>query len=193
MLKNETSGTWFLVYTASDHVRPAVLRRADRPSDLAAGAVGLLLGDCRGRGLYWLGNAGDSLGHAVSGGDALWRRQDLLLADDARASSPSSIRKGGALLLNAISGVGMIAVGTIGGPAIGTLQDIDFNRAVAQAEPAVHEKIVAEKEGLFSEYQYVDPKKFEVGGTDEARMDRVGRPRKSAPSSTPWPRSPRCR
>jgi len=32
--------------------------------------------------------------------------------------------KGGALMLNAIAGVGMISVGTIGNPAIGTLQDM---------------------------------------------------------------------
>ena len=50
----------------------------------------------------------------------------------------------------------MIAIGTIGGPAIGTLQDIDFNRAVAVAAPEVHAKVAAEKEGLFSKYTFID-------------------------------------
>ena len=49
--------------------------------------------------------------------------------------------RGGALLLNAIAGVGMIAVGTIGGPAIGTLQDKDFNRAVQGSCAGVHAEL----------------------------------------------------
>jgi hypothetical protein len=67
--------------------------------------------------------------------------------------------KGGALLLNAISGVGMISVGTIGLPAIGTLQDVDVNRAVAQQAVDLHPNVVATKKGMFREYDYVDSEK----------------------------------
>jgi hypothetical protein len=70
--------------------------------------------------------------------------------------------KGGALLLNAISGVGMISVGTIGMTAIGTVQDADFNRAVQQAAPEVHANVVETKKGLFSDYQFVNKAKFEA-------------------------------
>jgi hypothetical protein len=76
-------------------------------------------------------------------------------------------------LLNAIAGVGMIAVGTIGGPAIGTLQDIDFNRAVAQDEPAVHAKLAADKEGLFSNYQFVDRARAATAGLTEEQQAQL--------------------
>jgi hypothetical protein len=64
--------------------------------------------------------------------------------------------RGGALLLNAISGVGMISVGTIGMTAIGTVQDADYNRAVQQALPDAHDQLVKTKPGLFSDYEYID-------------------------------------
>ena len=81
--------------------------------------------------------------------------------------------RGGALLLNTMGGVGMIAVGTIGGPAIGTLQDIDLNRSLNQAAPAVHAKLAAEKEGLFSTYQYVDKLKVDSAGLSEAQKTEL--------------------
>ena len=81
--------------------------------------------------------------------------------------------RGGALLLNAISGVGMIAVGTLGGPPIGTLQDVDFNRALAAAAPAIHERVAAEKEGLFSKYQFVDKSKLDAAGLTVDQLDKL--------------------
>src|SRR3954454_14997068 len=44
--------------------------------------------------------------------------------------------KGGALTLNAISGIGMLAVGTLGFPYIGTLQADKEIHALAQSEAA---------------------------------------------------------
>jgi hypothetical protein len=54
----------------------------------------------------------------------------------------------------------MIAVGTIGVPAIGTLQDRDFNRVVQQQMADVHQAVAHSKRGLFTEYDYVDKTKF---------------------------------
>ncbi|MEX0611591.1 MAG: hypothetical protein WD229_05695, partial [Pirellulales bacterium] len=81
--------------------------------------------------------------------------------------------RGGALLLNAIAGVGMISVGTIGGPAIGTVQDADFNRAVAQAIPSVHAELVETKEGLFSKYELVDKTKYDEAGLTDAQRNEL--------------------
>ncbi len=83
--------------------------------------------------------------------------------------------RGGALLLNAIAGVGMIAVGTIGGPAIGTLQDVDLNRAVATAMPEVHSKIAIEKPGLFASYQAIVRSKVESAGLTEAQLAQLSK------------------
>jgi hypothetical protein len=51
----------------------------------------------------------------------------------------------------------MIAVGTIGGPAIGTLQDVTLNRAVQQQMPAVHASITHEAKGAFFNYEAISP------------------------------------
>jgi hypothetical protein len=50
----------------------------------------------------------------------------------------------------------MISIGTLGGPAIGTLQDTTINTAVEKAMPEVHREIVREQEGLFFDYQAID-------------------------------------
>jgi hypothetical protein len=81
--------------------------------------------------------------------------------------------RGGALLLNAIAGVGMISVGTIGSTAIGTVQDADFNRAVQAAMPDEHAKLVATKQGLFSEYQYVDKTKYSGAEVDPEQQKQL--------------------
>jgi MFS family permease len=171
VLKDETKGTLFLVYTAAIMF---VLRFFAGPIVHRISPLGLLAccSAIAAGGLFWLGNAGASIGMLFLaatfygvGKTFFWPTTLGLVSEQ--------YPRGGALLLNAISGVGMIAVGTIGGPAIGTLQDVDFNRAVAQAEPTVHGKVVAEKKGLFSEYQYVDKAKFEAAGLTAAEQTEL--------------------
>jgi hypothetical protein len=70
--------------------------------------------------------------------------------------------RGGALLINAISGVGMIAVGTLGGPAIGSMQDHDLNLAVQNDMPAVHSQVVESAQGVFFDYQRVSAEKIKA-------------------------------
>jgi hypothetical protein len=55
----------------------------------------------------------------------------------------------------------MIFAGTIGQPAIGTLQDVNLSRAVAAEMPEVHSKIVKNEKGQFFDYQAIDPAKLE--------------------------------
>ena len=72
-----------------------------------------------------------------------------------------------------MGGVGMIAVGTIGVPAIGTLQDMSFNRAVAVAAPEIHKEVAAEKtDGQFFNYQFIDKAKVASANlTEEQRKE----------------------
>jgi len=70
--------------------------------------------------------------------------------------------KGGALMLNAISGVGMIAVGTLGGPGIGFVQDQDA-AAIIQAEDAtLATKVISDKQGLFGDHKAIDQVKVDA-------------------------------
>jgi hypothetical protein len=157
VLSDPMKGTLFFIYTATIMF---VLRFFAGPivhkiSPLGLLALCSLVATC---GLLWLGNAGNN-----------WKI--LLMASTLYAFGktffwPTTLGvvseqypRGGALLLNAISGVGMIAVGTIGGPAIGTLQDVTFNRAVAQQMPAVHADITHVAKGTFFDYDAVDSAK----------------------------------
>jgi MFS family permease len=67
--------------------------------------------------------------------------------------------KGGALMLNAIAGVGMIAVGTIGNPAIGFLQDRAFDQRLLQEDETLHADLVTMQPGLFGEVNRPDREK----------------------------------
>lgn len=162
VLKSPTSGTWFFIYTASIMF---VLRFFAGPIVHKISPLGLLAA-CAAMaavGLYWLGNAGTSIGMLFAAA-TLYGVAKTFFWPTTLGTVSEQYPRGGALLLNAMGGVGMIAVGTIGGPAIGTLQDIDFNRAVAVAAPEVHAKVAAEKSGLFSTYTFIDQTKVEAAG-----------------------------
>jgi MFS family permease len=57
--------------------------------------------------------------------------------------------RGGALTLNAMGGVGMIAVGVLGAPFLGTLQDRSLDRAVQVANPAIHAQVAGTEQKSF--------------------------------------------
>jgi hypothetical protein len=59
--------------------------------------------------------------------------------------------KGGALMLNAIAGVGMLSVGALGTPAIGTVQDRDFVQILNERAPQLVSQVTETKEGVFGE------------------------------------------
>jgi MFS family permease len=86
--------------------------------------------------------------------------------------------KGGALTLNAISGIGMIAVGVLGTPYIGFLQErITSAELVAKAETAA-EQVLTDKAYLGISYKAIDPKKEETV-TDEDAKAAIAAARKS--------------
>lgn len=68
--------------------------------------------------------------------------------------------KGGALMLNAIAGVGMIAVGVLGFPLMGTIQDKRIDAALAYDESAIHATIMKEENSLLGPVNKVDQDKL---------------------------------
>ncbi len=75
--------------------------------------------------------------------------------------------KGGALMLNAIAGVGMIAVGTLGGPGIGFVQDQDAAAIVKQEDATLATKVISDKKGLFGDHQAIDQVKVDALPAEE--------------------------
>ena len=65
--------------------------------------------------------------------------------------------KGGALTINAISGIGMLAVGIIGAPFFGNIVDKPIERELKENHPAIHQQvIVEERTSIFGDYKPVD-------------------------------------
>ena len=71
--------------------------------------------------------------------------------------------KGGALTLSAVAGVGMISVGVLGNPLLGTVQDNFLDQRLAAQNPALHEKITAPAQSKFGlTFQPLDKTKIET-------------------------------
>jgi MFS family permease len=67
--------------------------------------------------------------------------------------------KGGALTLNTMGGIGMLAVGILGLPFIGYLQESSATKKLASADPALYQTITVEKQYLLGNYHAIDPVK----------------------------------
>jgi MFS family permease len=67
--------------------------------------------------------------------------------------------KGGALTLNAISGIGMIAVGVIGFPFIGLLQERTASSDLTENSPQTAKVVLVESSKLGIDYEAIDPDK----------------------------------
>jgi MFS family permease len=82
--------------------------------------------------------------------------------------------KGGALMLNAIAGVGMLAVGTLGNPAIGIVQDQTFDQMMQERDKALHAQVVVEKTGLTGLYNALDQEaKGKLPAEQQAVVDQA--------------------
>ena len=74
--------------------------------------------------------------------------------------------RGGTLTLNAMGGIGMLAVGILGAPFIGYLQETSATRQLEAANPALYQTVTVEKTYLLGRYQAIDPLKS-AAVTDE--------------------------
>jgi hypothetical protein len=80
--------------------------------------------------------------------------------------------KGGALTLNAIAGIGMLAVGILGGPVIGKMTEDSIKVSVEEASSAETYKSISKDSTYFlGDYTAVDAKK--VGALPEEEQEKV--------------------
>lgn len=67
--------------------------------------------------------------------------------------------KGGALTLNAMGGIGMLAVGILGFPFIGFLQESSATAKLHESSPGIYETVTVQKKYLLGDYKAIDPAK----------------------------------
>jgi len=79
--------------------------------------------------------------------------------------------KGGALTLNSMGGIGMLAVGILGAPFIGYLQESTATRELEARNAAVYQQVTVEHQYLLGRYKAIDPTKAEtVTGDGKAAL-----------------------
>ncbi|HTQ37779.1 MAG TPA: MFS transporter [Pirellulales bacterium] len=88
--------------------------------------------------------------------------------------------KGGALTLNATGGVGMLAVGVLGMPFIGLLQEKATTNELKQQQPALYETVKSStaKQSVFGSYESIDP--ANVSTLPKADQDTIAATEKAA-------------
>ena len=155
VLESPTLGTLFLVWTSFIMF---VLRFFAGPIVHRIGPLGLLAASAAvaAIGLLWLSKAGTSPGLLFAAATFYGFGKTFFWPTTLGVVSEQYPR-GGALMLNAIAGVGMISVGTIGNPAIGAVQDKALTAEIRAADPALAERLIVERPGLFGESFALDP------------------------------------
>lgn len=79
--------------------------------------------------------------------------------------------KGGALTLNAMGGIGMLAVGILGAPFIGYLQESSATKQLSSS-PALYQTVTIEKTYLLGAYKAIDPVKA-AAVTDNSSREQI--------------------
>ncbi len=179
---NKFDSGWVLVYTAAIML---VLRFFAGPIVHSLSPLGLLAVSAvlAIAGLYWLSFA---TGMVIFGAATLYGIGKTFFWPTMLGVVTEQSPKGGALTLNAISGIGMLAVGTIGFPFIGLLQVEKENAAIVANEEIQAEipglvvngeiSVLADQTSIVGSYKAIDDARLEevIDQLPEAQREGVG-------------------
>jgi MFS family permease len=70
--------------------------------------------------------------------------------------------RGGALTLNAMGGIGMLAVGILGAPFLGYMQESSTTQQLQATNPALYQQVTMKQNYLLGAYEAIDPAKSAV-------------------------------
>lgn len=153
------NAAWVLIYTS---VIMMVLRFFAGPIVHKLSPIGLLIISAvlAVVGLFALSKTGNSGMAVIFAAATLYAFGKTFFWPTMLGVTAEQCPKGGALTLNAISGIGMIAVGIIGSPFIGVIQEKAATAELAAGpQSALVEKIAGEKHYVLGAYQAIDPEK----------------------------------
>jgi len=80
--------------------------------------------------------------------------------------------RGGALTLNAMGGIGMLAVGILGAPFLGYMQETSTTQQLQATNPALYQQVTVQKNYLLGAYLAIDPDK-KAAVTDEKSQAQI--------------------
>ena len=80
--------------------------------------------------------------------------------------------RGGALTLNAMGGIGMLAVGILGAPFLGYMQESSTTQQLQLTSPALYQQVTMKQNYLLGAYEAVDPEK-KAAVTDEKAQAEI--------------------
>ena len=152
---------WVLVYTSAIMV---VLRFFAGPIVHKFSPIGLLIisSILAIAGLFALSKCGSSTMVVIFAAATLYGFGKTFFWPTMLGIVAEQSPKGGALTLNAISGIGMIAVGVLGFPFIGALQEKTASSELTNKAPAIAQTLLIDKNYLLGEYKAIDPEKKAV-------------------------------
>lgn len=159
MSKIGLSGGWVLVYTS---LIMLVLRFFAGPIVHKLSPLGLLCVSAAiaAAGLIFLSK---STGITILAAATLYGLGKSFFWPTMLGVAAEQFPRGGALTLNTLGGLGMLAVGVLGAPFQGYIQDKKVDKDLAAADSAVHASVIsATKASVFGDYRAVDPKKVEA-------------------------------
>ena len=153
------SGGWVLVYTS---LIMLILRFFAGPIVHKLSPLGLLCASSliAAAGLLFLSRA---TGLSILAAATLYGLGKSFFWPTMLGVAAEQFPRGGALTLNTLGGLGMLAVGVLGAPFQGFIQDTKVDRDLAAKDKTVYEQVIQpSKTSVFGDYRALDPKKVEA-------------------------------
>ena len=153
------AGNWVLIYTSSIMF---ILRFCAGPIVHRLSALGLLCtcSAIAATGLFWLAHAGSAAFIVFLAATCYGVGKSFFWPTTLGVVS-EQFPKGGAVTLSAIAAVGVISVGVLGNPFLGTLQDHYLDKNLASQNAALHAQIADAPETKFGlTYEPLDQAKI---------------------------------
>ncbi|HKA05696.1 MAG TPA: MFS transporter [Gemmataceae bacterium] len=149
---------WVLVYTAAIMT---VLRFFAGPIVHTLSPIGLLIvsSALAVAGLFALSKCGDAGLLAIFAAATLYGVGKTFFWPTMLGITSEQCPKGGALTLNAISGIGMIAVGVLGFPFIGAIQEDTATAVLREKNASVAAQVVEGQKKFGVDYEAINPDK----------------------------------
>jgi len=167
------AGNWVLIYTSAImfglrfYAGPIVHRIS--PLGLLALSAAVACA-----GLTWLSRAGSAAGMVFLAATCYGIGKTFFWPTTLGVVS-EQFPKGGSLTLSSVSAVVLIAVGVLGNPFLGALQDDSLDKTLAQQNPALYQKVAEPAQRKYGfVYHPLDKSKFPtLPAADQAELERI--------------------